>query len=78
MVIFEGIGMSIISLYDSIISSSPPYVSIILKLIFLILVILTYSVFVWKFYRFIAAKNFLDFQEFLLRVATQMQKDIQH
>jgi len=71
MVIFEGIGVSIISFYDNVLSSAPPAAAIILKLLFLILIILAYSVFVWKLYRFIAKKNFLDLN--LARYNTSQQ-----
>jgi len=39
--------------------ASPHYVGSFFNLLFLVLLVVVYSVFVWKFYRFIATKNLL-------------------
>jgi len=60
MVNLEGVALDFVNMYKDFILSTPAYVGIFFKLLFLILIVLAYSIFVWKFYRFIATKNFLE------------------
>ncbi|MCK5609349.1 hypothetical protein KAR91_46175 [Candidatus Pacearchaeota archaeon] len=60
MGILEVISLSLIELYQSFIATSHPYVASLFNLLFLVLLVVIYSVFVWKFYRFIATKNLIE------------------
>lgn len=53
------IGAEISNAYNSFISSLSPGIQNFLNLFFLILLITIYSIFIWKFYRFIATKNII-------------------
>lgn len=53
------IGTEIANAYNSFISSLSPAVQNFLNIFFLILLITIYSIFIWKFYRFIATKNII-------------------
>jgi len=48
-----------LEIYKSIISNMNPMAGNFVNLFFLVLLIVIYSVFVWKFYRFIATKNII-------------------
>jgi hypothetical protein len=54
----ENFGAEIIKLYREFISFLPPTVGEFFNLLVLILLIVLYSIFIWKFYRFISTKNF--------------------
>ena len=51
--------MTLIEFYQNFIGFFPDYVGTFLNLLILVLVIVLYSIFVWKFYRFISKKNIL-------------------
>lgn len=58
----EGIGniaIELIGLYNDFISALPPSIAEFFNLIVLVLLVVLYSVFIWKFYRFVATKNIL-------------------
>lgn len=59
MVSLEEISTGLIDVYQGFIAASPPYVANLFNLLFLVLLVFVYSVFVWKFYRFISTKNLL-------------------
>ena len=48
---------SIVEVYDAFISSLPIWTQNFVNLFFLIILVFLYSIFIWKFYRFIAKKN---------------------
>ncbi|MFH1801501.1 MAG: hypothetical protein ABH804_01570 [archaeon] len=50
----------VINLYKEFLSFFPPYVGVLLNLLILTLIIVVYSVFVWKFYRIISKKNTIE------------------
>lgn len=52
-------GLKAIDVYNSFISIFPDYVKDFVILFLLVLIIVLYSVFIWKFYRFIARKNII-------------------
>jgi len=56
----EEISIALIDLYRAFISASPSYVANFFNLLFLVLLVVLYSVFIWKFYRFISTKNLLS------------------
>ncbi len=47
----------IVEIYDAFISSLPIWAQNFVNLFFLIILVFLYSLFIWKFYRFIATKN---------------------
>jgi len=56
----EGVnGSGILNLYNSFISTLPPIVQNFILLFFLAILVVVYSWFIWKFYRFIATKNII-------------------
>jgi hypothetical protein len=59
MVTLEEVSINLIDLYQAFMDASPHYVGSFFNLLFLVLLVVVYSVFVWKFYRFIATKNLL-------------------
>ena len=59
MAFFDTIGGEIISYYNSFLSMFPLQTQQIIGLLLLTTLIVVYSVFIWKFYRFIAKKNIL-------------------
>jgi hypothetical protein len=54
-----GVIESVIEVYESIISTIPPVLAKFLNLFLLVILIVAYAVFIWKFYRFIARKNII-------------------
>jgi len=56
----EDMSSALIDLYRGFISASPAHVGNFFNLLFLVLIVVLYSVFIWKFYRFIATKNLLS------------------
>lgn len=57
--VIENFGSYILETYNSFFSTLPQWMQEFLSLFFLVLVILVYVIFVWKFYRFISSKNIL-------------------
>jgi len=51
--------LGIIEIYNSFKSAMPASIQSSLDLLVLVVIIVLYSIFIWKFYRFIAQKNFL-------------------
>ncbi len=60
MGITEVVGSSILSIYQWIVYPLPPFAQKFLNLFFLVMLVVLYSVFIWKFYRFISTKNILE------------------
>lgn len=57
--VFESISNFILNLYNLVLGAIPPNFQIFVNLFALTLIIVLFSIFIWKFYRFVAAKNFL-------------------
>ncbi len=57
--VFESFGIELIKLYKEFITFLPSPLGEFFNLLILVLLIVLYSIFIWKFYRFIATKNFL-------------------
>jgi len=57
--VFENFGAGLIVLYHDFIASLPPFAGNFFNFFILVLLIVIYSIFIWKFYRFIAKKNVL-------------------
>ncbi len=56
--VLENFGTEIIKLYHEFISFLPSPLGEFFNLLVLVLLIVLYSIFIWKFYRFISTKNF--------------------
>jgi hypothetical protein len=54
------IGSIIIGFYQSFLETLPSWLQIFINLFLLVLVVVLYAIFVWKFYRFISRKNILE------------------
>lgn len=57
---FEGLAPSFSGLYEGIISSLPSWAQNFIHLFFWSILLVVYSIFVWKFYRWIAKKNIFE------------------
>ncbi|MCK5043683.1 hypothetical protein KAR52_01610 [Candidatus Pacearchaeota archaeon] len=57
--VVNNVGKGILEIYDSFLSMLPPRAQIFINLFLLIFLVVIYSIFVWKFYRFISKKNIL-------------------
>ena len=57
--VIENLGAEIIELYQGFISFLSPTMGEFFNLLVLVLLIVLYSIFIWKFYRFVSTKNFL-------------------
>jgi len=55
--VIEKFGTELIKLYQDFIGSLPPFAGNFFNFFILVLLIVVYSLFIWKFYRFIAKKN---------------------
>lgn len=53
-------GTELLELYNSFVLTMPSWAQNFINLFLLVLLIVLYSVFIWKFYRFIATKNILE------------------
>ncbi len=60
MEVMSSITSSLIGIYNSLVSFIPPWAQNFVNLFVLVLLIVIYSIFVWKFYTFISKKNVLD------------------
>lgn len=60
MVSIGNLGTEIFTSYNSIVSLLPLFVQQFISLFLIVLLIFIYSVFIWKFYRFIAKKNIIE------------------
>lgn len=60
MVEVAGFGGEIIGIYSSLTSALPLPAKIVIELFLLVLLVAIYSVFIWKFYRFVAQKNIIE------------------
>ena len=57
--VIQNIGADIVKFYRDFIAFLPPPLGEFFNLLILVLLVVLYSIFVWKFYRFISTKNFL-------------------
>lgn len=57
MVAIGGFVKGILDLYNSFLAVMPPSIQSFINLFLLVLLVVIYAVFIWKFYRFIARKN---------------------
>ena len=55
--VIRNFGTQLLSIYNEFISTLPPSLGQFVNLLILVLMILLYSIFVWKFYKFISKKN---------------------
>ncbi len=55
--VFENFGIEILQIYREFISVLPPFIGSFLNFLILVLSIVLYSLFIWKFYRFISKKD---------------------
>ena len=53
----EGMILDIINAYNGFLSNMPLWAQNFINLFLLVIVVVAYSIFIWKFYRFIATKN---------------------
>ena len=60
MVSLEVISADLVGLYQGFMAASPSYVASFFNLLFLVLLVVVYSIFIWKFYRFISTKNLIS------------------
>src|SRR3989344_6351442 len=51
--------MTLVETYNEFINFFPGYIGASLNLLILVLLIVLYAIFIWKFYRFISTKNLL-------------------
>lgn len=58
--VIELISTTTLEAYNSVINLLPAYAQSFVNLFLLVLLVIIYSAFIWKFYRFIARKNILD------------------
>lgn len=58
--VFSEISQKLIEVYKEFISFLPKYIGDFFNLFILVLLIVLYALFIWKFYRFIAKKNILE------------------
>ncbi|MFA4953570.1 MAG: hypothetical protein WC584_05080 [Candidatus Pacearchaeota archaeon] len=58
--VIESIVNELVGVYSSFISSLPPFAGEFVNLFLLVLLIVLYSVFIWKIHKFIAQKNILE------------------
>jgi hypothetical protein len=56
----NSIGSVAVGMYQSFLEILPPWLKIFVNLFLLVLVVVIYGIFIWKFYRFIAKKNILE------------------
>ena len=56
----SGFGGTVVELYKSFLASLPPLVQTFVNLFLLVLVVVLYSIFVWKLYRFVSKKNIIE------------------
>lgn len=59
MEILDNIGKGILDIYNLAMSMLPPFLQNFINLFLIVLLIVIYSIFIWKFYEFIAKKNIL-------------------
>ena len=57
--VVNGLGMGILEIYDSFLSALPQGAQSLINLFLPVFLVVIYSVFIWKFYRFISTKNIL-------------------
>lgn len=55
----ENLGTELIGFYQDFIASLPPLAGNFFNFLILVLLVVVYSIFIWKFYKFIAKKNIL-------------------
>ena len=60
MVKIGDLGVNIFNYYTAIISSLPLFAQKFVGLFLIVLLIFLYSIFIWKLYRFISKKNFIE------------------
>ena len=60
MGVFQDIGLAIQANYTSLLSSLPSWAQQFINLFLLVLLVLIFSVFVWKFHKFISRKNIFN------------------
>tara|TARA_Y100000310_G_C20604888_1_gene774993 strand:+ start:644 stop:1303 length:660 start_codon:yes stop_codon:yes gene_type:complete len=58
--VIENLGSNILNGYNLFLSSMPPFAQSFINLFLIVLFIVVYSIFIWKFYRFIATKNIIE------------------
>ena len=69
--IFETIGKSIFETYTLFTSGLPIFFQEFLNLFLIVLLIVVYSIFVWKFYKSISTKNIIELD---LMISTMKEK----
>ena len=60
MVALGGVGASIVSSYTNFITSLPAFWQYFINLLLITIVVVVYSILIWKFYRFIAKKDLIE------------------
>jgi len=55
----ENLGIQLFEFYQEFIASLPPFAGNFFNFLILVLLVVIYSIFIWKFYKFIAKKNIL-------------------
>jgi len=59
MGIFDDIGKGLVDIYNVILQEIPTNLQVFLGLFLLVMLIVAYAIFIWKFYRFVSKKNIL-------------------
>ena len=55
--VIKNFGTELIGLYQEFIATLPPFVGNFFNFLILVLLVVVYSIFIWKFYKFISTKN---------------------
>ncbi len=50
----------IVGMYQSFLEILPPWMKVFVNLFLLVIVVVVYAIFIWKFYRFVSKKNILE------------------
>jgi hypothetical protein len=58
--VVSSLGTFLTNTYNSVIGALPPYLASFVSLLILVLLVVLYAVFIWKFYRFVAKKNVIE------------------
>jgi len=58
--IFKDLGPSLLENYNLFISLLPPFFQNFINLLLIVLLVVAFSIFIWKFYRFISTKNIIE------------------
>ena len=58
--VFDNIGLKLTFLYKEFLAFLPPYLGNFVNFLLLVLLVVLYSIIIWKFYRFVSKKNIIE------------------